>query len=307
MSRPVVVVGIGAEGPSRLSPRALAAIASATWVAGGRRHLGLVGPIPAETFTIADNSRNSSIASRRRGPDERCVVLASGDPLCYGIGHRLGEDLGRDQIVVEPALSSLQLAFARAGLAWHDAAIASVHGRPPEKVLIPLLGLPKIGLFTQDGSSPSDGRLLLPRPGPGRLRRLGRRAPGDVGRAGGLGPPAGSSVDASPTFNVLVLRRDPRDDPESSVARGGLGIDDSRFARPDSGPVLLTHADARAVVVARFHGLLEGPIWDIGAGLGGVAVELAALSRNRRSWPSNAPGTSFPSCGSTEPGSGPTT
>ncbi len=42
------------------------------------------------------------------------MVLASGDPLYYGIGHRLGQDLGRDQIVVEPALSSLQLAFARA-------------------------------------------------------------------------------------------------------------------------------------------------------------------------------------------------
>ncbi len=39
--------------------------------------------------------------------------------------------------------------------------------------------------------------------------------------------------------------------------------------------MLLTHADVRAIVVARFHTLPEGPIWDIGAGLGGVAIELA--------------------------------
>ena len=276
MSRPVVVVGIGAEGPSGLSPRALAAIASATWVAGGRRHLGLVGPIPAETFTIADNVAELVDRLRRRGPDERCVVLASGDPLCYGIGHRLGEDLGHDQIVVEPALSSLQLAFARAGLAWHDAAIASIHGRPPEKVLIPLLGLPKIGLFTQDGSTPSTvASFFLDRGLDDYDVWVGERlgAPDERVVSARLSALVGKSF---ADLNVLVLRRDPRDDPESSVARGRrLGIDDSRFARPDSGPVLLTHADARAVVVARFHGLLEGPIWDIGAGLGGVAVELA--------------------------------
>ena len=238
----------------------------------------MVGPIPAETFTIADNVAELVDRLRRRGPDERCVVLASGDPLCYGIGHRLGEDLGRDQIVVEPALSSLQLAFARAGLAWHDAAIASVHGRPPEKVLIPLLGLPKIGLFTQDGSSPSTvASFFLDRGLDDYDVWVGER----LGTSDERVVSARLSALVGKRFadlNVLVLRRDPRDDPESSVARGRrLGIDDSRFARPDSGPVLLTHADARAVVVARFHGLLEGPIWDIGAGLGGVAVELARL------------------------------
>src|SRR5207245_10687541 len=55
----------------------------------------------------------------------------------------------------EPAVSSLALGFARAGRAWHDAAIASIHGRPLEDTLLPLLGRPLIGLFTQDGASPS--------------------------------------------------------------------------------------------------------------------------------------------------------
>jgi precorrin-6Y C5,15-methyltransferase (decarboxylating) len=37
----------------------------------------------------------------------------------------------------------------------------------------------------------------------------------------------------------------------------------------------LTHADVRAIVLARFRELPEGSLWDVGAGLGGVAVELA--------------------------------
>ncbi len=155
MSRPVFVVGLGADGPSGLPARARDALASATFLAGGNRHLGLVEPIRVETFAIGNNLDELIERLRRRGPEERCVVLASGDPLFYGIGHALGRALGRDQIRVEPALSSLQLAFARAGVSWHDAAIGTIHGRPLQEALIPLLGRPKIGLFTQDGGSPS--------------------------------------------------------------------------------------------------------------------------------------------------------
>src|SRR5262249_21306660 len=47
------------------------------------------------------------------------------------------------------------------------------------------------------------------------------------------------------------------------------------FAQPETGPVLLTHADVRSITLSRFRDASGGPIWDIGAGLGGVAVDLA--------------------------------
>ena len=122
MIEPVDILGIGAEGPRALGAGAGAGSSAATFLAGGRRHLELVGPGAAETFAIGDNVAELVDRLRDAGPDERCVVLASGDPLFYGIGHRLGLELGRDSIRVEPAVSSMQLAFARAGLAWHDAA-----------------------------------------------------------------------------------------------------------------------------------------------------------------------------------------
>src|SRR5262249_53337111 len=55
---------------------------------------------------------------------------------------------------VEPALSSMQLAFARAGIPWDQAGLASLHGRNLRATLLPLLGRMVIGLFTQDGNSP---------------------------------------------------------------------------------------------------------------------------------------------------------
>jgi precorrin-6Y C5,15-methyltransferase (decarboxylating) len=76
----------------------------------------------------------------------------------------------------------------------------------------------------------------------------------------------------------LILLRDPapgaiRELPHPGET-GGC-IPDHLFDQPETPPILLTHADVRAIVVGRFRGLPAGPLWDIGAGLGGVAVGLA--------------------------------
>ncbi|HEX8202297.1 MAG TPA: precorrin-6y C5,15-methyltransferase (decarboxylating) subunit CbiE, partial [Isosphaeraceae bacterium] len=277
MSLPVQLLGMGADGPAGLSPRARAALASATFLAGGTRHLELIGSTPAETFPIVNNLRALAERLRGRGPDERCVVLASGDPLCFGIGHYLGAALGRDQLVVEPAVSSLQLAFARAGLSWHDATLASVHGRPLARTLLPLLGRPKIGILTQDGDSPAAIATFFLARG---LDDYDAWVAEDLGAAT-------ERVTAVPladlrgrrfgALNVVVLlRREPMSSDVFPLQQRLPGISDALFAQPNAGPVLLTHADVRAVTLARFRDLPEeGTIWDVGAGLGGVSVELA--------------------------------
>jgi precorrin-6Y C5,15-methyltransferase (decarboxylating) len=271
----VAVIGIGAEGLAGLSPHAAEAVRSATFLAGGRRHLELAAPTAAETFVIRDNLGELVERLARRGPDERCVVLASGDPLFFGIGHRLAADLGRDAVRVEPAVSSLQLAFARAGVSWHDAAVGSVHGRPLKPALLPLLGRPKIGLFSRDGDSPSEvARFFLDRGLTAYTAWVCERlnAKGERVVAAPLSEIVGRRFD---DLNVVILLR------EGGPADGPRAPDDREFARPASGPVLLTHEDVRSLVLRRFRGLVEGPVWDIGAGLGGVSVELARAFPSR--------------------------
>jgi precorrin-6Y C5,15-methyltransferase (decarboxylating) len=276
LSEPVAIVGLGGDGLAGLTSLvALVSIRSATFLAGGRRNLALIGPTDAETFVIADNVDTLISRLRRRGPDERCTVLASGDPLFYGIGDRIVRALGMEQVRVTTSLSSMQQAFARVGLPWHDAAIASVHGRPLGATLVPLLGRRKLGLFTRDGASPAEvARFFAER---------GRADAYDAWVCENLGT-ADEAVIADrlvalverrfADLNVLILldRRPPRVPPEPI---------DANFARPESGAVLLTHEDVRAVVVRRFQGLGEGPIWDVGAGLGGVSVALARAFPDR--------------------------
>ena len=66
------------------------------------------------------------------------VVLASGDPLWFGIGSSLSARLGGERLRFHPAPTALQLAFSRIGRPWQDASWVSLHGRDPD-VLAPLL------------------------------------------------------------------------------------------------------------------------------------------------------------------------
>jgi precorrin-6Y C5,15-methyltransferase (decarboxylating) len=278
MNLPIHVVGLGANGSESLSSRAKDALRTATFVAGGKRHLTLVEPRGIETFAITNNVDELVARLRDRGSDERCVVLASGDPLCFGIGGTLQGRMGPDQLVIEPNVSSLQLAFARTAHSWHDAAIASIHGRPLASTLIPLLGLPKIGLLTQDGSSPARvAEFFLAR----GLDDYQAWVCEELGTTSERVTALEINDLADRRFrdlNVLILvrrDRDGGDGPRKTPPSRPIVPADSLFAQPSSGPVLLTHQDVRSVVMNRFSDVPAGPIWDLGAGLGGVSIGLA--------------------------------
>ena len=84
---------------------------------------------------------------------QKTVVLASGDPLFYGVGRMLLDAIPREDLIFEPHVSSVQLAFARLKEPWHDARIVSLHGRPID-CLLPALEerAAKIAILT-DGQS----------------------------------------------------------------------------------------------------------------------------------------------------------
>ena len=85
------------------------------------------------------------------------VVLASGDPGFYGVARYLTEKLGKDVFEIIPAVSSMQLAFARIGENWDDAVLTSVHSRPIEDIIDIVRFNQKIGLFTDDKHTPCPG------------------------------------------------------------------------------------------------------------------------------------------------------
>jgi precorrin-6Y C5,15-methyltransferase (decarboxylating) len=283
MSEPIDIIGMGADGPAGLRPELVERVLTADFLAGGERHLACFPQARGERFVLKDNLADLLRALDGRRPGRRCVVLASGDPLFYGVGTFLTRLRRGEPVRIEPALSSMQLAFARAGLSWEHATLASVHGRDPRMTLLPLLGRPLIGLFTQDDDGPAVvARFFLERGLEGYEAVVGENLGGAgerISRWPTLASLAGQRFDA---LNYLILRRTayPAPPAELEYLRSLVpGIPDEAFARPEAGAEVMTRQEVRAVVLAKL--LLHTPrgctVWDIGAGLGTVAVEVAVL------------------------------
>jgi precorrin-6B C5,15-methyltransferase / cobalt-precorrin-6B C5,C15-methyltransferase len=250
-------------------------LVDAALVAGGWQHLETLGVERGRAVVLRGDL--SEALARIEGTEGPVVVLASGDPGFFGIVRLLGGQFGRENLRVLPGLSSVALAFARAGLSWDDAVTVSAHGRDPRRAVNVCRAHPKVAVLTSPDFGPAELAEAL-----GGLDRtfvvaekLGeadeRVFHGDTGTVMGM--------EWEDPNVVLVL-----DEERMPGAKGWIssGIQSpSRWALPEgefehrSG--MISKSSTRALILSR---LGPGPgdlIWDVGAGSGSVAIECARL------------------------------
>jgi precorrin-6y C5,15-methyltransferase (decarboxylating) CbiE subunit len=141
------VVGVGPGTAEWLMPAVWQAMRCADVVVGGRRHLEQYAPSTAERIPIGADIATVMDAIRARR-EQRIVVLASGDPGCYGILATIRRELPEMTPTVIPGISSMQLALARLGEAWEGVIFASAHGRAIEEVVRTVAAHPRVLALT---------------------------------------------------------------------------------------------------------------------------------------------------------------
>jgi precorrin-6B C5,15-methyltransferase / cobalt-precorrin-6B C5,C15-methyltransferase len=268
----IAVVGVSGDEP--VGKEARASIEAATVVAGAARHLRTLAPLGARTLPI-DGPLADMLDALERERGGVCV-LASGDPGFFGIVRVLAERFGPDRLDVHPAPSSVSLAFARLGLPWDDAAVISAHGRPLADAARRAARHPKAAVLVAPDAPPQalGGELLA-------LGATHRRA----AVCTRLGDPD-EHVDIVTLDELAAGEFDPMSvvvllDGEEVAAAPSLawGRSESRFATRDG---LVTKAEVRAVALAKLALPPTGVVWDVGAGSGSVAIEVAALAPGLR-------------------------
>jgi precorrin-6Y C5,15-methyltransferase (decarboxylating) len=269
MGEPVVVVGMGDDGPAGLGERARESIRRAELLAGGRRHLAFFPQHPADKLPITSNLEEVVGRLRAESAQRRCVVLASGDPCLFGIGPMLAERLGRERVQIIPQASAVSLAFARLGLAWEDATVLSAHGRPLADLLEQALSASKLAILTDDQNTPGAIAAALMAAGMPDCPAVVLEHLGGANERvfeTSLGKLPGETFES---LNVLVLL------PGSHAAGGPtFGRSETEFRHPRG---QITKAEARAVALAKLRLPLNGVLWDVGAGAGSLSIEAAGL------------------------------
>jgi precorrin-6B C5,15-methyltransferase / cobalt-precorrin-6B C5,C15-methyltransferase len=266
------IVGIGEDGFGGLSAAARTLVETAETLVGGARHLAMVTAGGAERLTWRQplDDTFGEIAARR---GSRVTVLASGDPLCYGVGVALLRHFHREEMTILPQPSAFSLAAARLGWAVAACASLSLHARPLDSLRLHLAPGRRCLLLSQDGSTPRQVADLLKATGwgPSRMTVLaylgGPREAVEHATAQDWGERLSADLN---TIAVECIAA-PEARPLSLLA----GLPDDAFRHDGQ----LTKREVRAITLARLAPLPGERLWDIGAGSGAIAIEWLRASR----------------------------
>src|SRR5438874_8603990 len=148
------ILGIGSDGSAGLTGRARELLAGAELVLGSENTLGLIAPGQAERQPIGPDLQETVRLLEANLGRKRIVIVASGDPLFYGVARYLCDRLGKEHFEVLPHLSSMQLAFARIKESWEEAFLTNLATHSLEDVLDRIRVAEIVGLFTSEQEDP---------------------------------------------------------------------------------------------------------------------------------------------------------
>lgn len=268
------VIGIDERG---LDKRLEDILLSCCLVAGGRRMLkrfeSLLDGKP--TFAIGSNLKQVQECIRKELFRGDVAVLATGDPLFFGIGRYLLDNFDAD-IQIIPGVSVMQQAFARLGRTWEHARFVSLHGRHfhgelLKQLLSDIRRFRSVFFFTDKVNSPDMIAAYLiehgcPNIDAAVLEELGteneRILRGDLAKI------AAARYSAN---NVMILENpEPAEVPEVVLGRA-----DGQYEHSGG---MITKAEVRAIVISKLGLCRDSIVWDIGAGSGSVSIEAASLA-----------------------------
>ena len=273
------VIGIGDDGLAGLTEAARRLIDEAELLVSDVERLALVPESTAERMIVAGNlEETAGKLAEVRG--KRIVILASGDPLFYGVARYLCDRLGKDRLNVLPHVSAMQMAFARVKESWEEAYLTSVASRPLETVVEKIRTAEKVGLFTTADCPPSRVARALLDAGVDYFSAYVCENLGSPDERVTQGELAELADQEFAELNVMILVRKPDvpDRPTERVGRRLFGNPDDAFLQSKPKHGLLTPAEIRSLALAEMDLGPTSVVWDVGAGSGAVAIEAAQIA-----------------------------
>ncbi|MSP47715.1 MAG: precorrin-6y C5,15-methyltransferase (decarboxylating) subunit CbiE [Alphaproteobacteria bacterium] len=259
------IVGVGEDGLDGLGRSARTLVERAEVLVGGERHLAMVPLGAAERLTWATPLSDTMAAVvARRG--RRVVVLATGDPFCYGVGVTLARHVPIAETVVVPSAGCVGLVCARLGWPSAEVEVVTLHGRPIALLAASARPGARLIVLSHDGTTPAkiadwfaargfgDSRFVV-------LERLG-------GASEHVAEATAATWRGNPhDLNTVAV--------ECRLAPGAAwrprtpGLPDDAFEHDGQ----ITKREVRAVTLARLMPEPQGLLWDVGAGSGSIAIE----------------------------------
>lgn len=290
LSKWLSIVGIGEDGLSGVNPVGRSLIATAEVLVGGDRHLAMLPSDDSREKICWTSPLEDSIQEiiHRRG--QAVCVLASGDPMCYGVGTTLLRRIPIDEMTIVPAPSAFSLACARLGWSLPEVETLSLCGRDPALLHRMLYPHAKILVLSSDRHTPAVVAKILIQQGFGAsqmviLEHMGGSKERQITSIAdswqtNTTPPnlplvrrgANDEITDIADLNTIAITCIPS--PQEQEGRKALrpytpGLPDNTYHHDGQ----LTKREVRAMTLAALAPLPGQLLWDVGAGCGSISIE----------------------------------
>ncbi len=273
----VSVIGMGLT-PEDLTTKHLKLIKDADVLIGGKRHLEYFKDNTADKKEINKDIKGIINYIKARMRKENVVVLASGDPLFFGIGSLVIESLGSDDVVIYPNISTVAAAFSRIKEPWNDISVVSLHGRNSERELFSKLDTNKsVAVYTDPQKNPAWLAKRLLEKGIKDIKmcifeQLGTESE----RFDWYEPGQAADMNFSQP-NLIVLKRHSFQSEENKNLH--LGMPDNWYEHQKG---LITKSEVRAITISKLCISDNHILWDLGAGSGSISIEASLFIKKGR-------------------------
>ena len=303
MTIPVEIIGTGLS-IDDITENQKQIINRADLLVAGSRYLDYFKNNSADRLAIKKDIDFIAEEIKSRMEKEKIVVLASGDPLFFGIGSTLVKKIGKENIIIHPNVSSVIAAFARIKEPWHDACFISLHGKKKFNSINELVsGKNKIAILTDHNKTPGWIAERLVRENCVDFEfyvfeLLGKKQEKishfhEVEQAAGLNFKSPNviilkrkifpEIPGEIAENKAEIKKESETDDEIQInpsialplKNHGIypGMPDNFFSHEKG---LITKAEVRAVVLSKLRLISDSHVfWDLGAGSGSVSIEVS--------------------------------
>ncbi len=260
-----------------LTQNHLKLIETADILIGGKRQLAFFPKINAEKKTISHNLADLLSYIKKWKDKKKIVVLASGDALFYGIGKRLIEAFGTENLIFYPNITSVAAAFSKIKVSWDDVKIISLHARGSLFDIVTVLeSNKKVAVLTDKQNTPSKIAEILIQNNIQKIdfwvfERMGHKD--EYFQCYDL-EDASKKKFAEPNFVICILKEDiPKD------CKVFLGMPDDYFYYEKN---MITKSEIRVLTLSKLNLQNKDVLWDLGAGCGSVSVEASYFIKEGR-------------------------
>lgn len=125
------IIGLGPGNLDYITKKGENLISTSDVLIGGKRNLESIKNFEGEKI-ILDSNLREIIDYINNNKEKQISVIASGDPLIYGIGRYLSKNIDNKMINLVSGISSLQYIFSKIYIDMNDVYITSSHGKVPD-------------------------------------------------------------------------------------------------------------------------------------------------------------------------------